>query len=295
MNRYAFFLGCTIPARSRNYEMSARAVARKLGLEMVDIADFGCCGFPMKASDQEAAALLAARNLSLADAADLDICTLCSACASMLGEEAHRLSHDSEHLAEVNRRLAGIDRSCSGNVKVKHFAHVLMEESGLERLRENVTVDLKDLPVAVHYGCHYLKPSDIYPEGDDPEIPVSLERLIEAVGARPVEYARKTDCCGGAVLVADELTALSMAKAKLDHVKAAGARAMCVVCPFCSVMYDDNQKSIEARFEVEYRLPVLFLPQLIGLALGLDRKELGLNMNVVKTKQLTGEILGTDD
>ena len=295
MNRYAFFLGCTIPARSRNYEMSARAVAKRLGLEIVDIADFGCCGFPMKATDQAAAGLLAARNLALAEGAGMDICTLCSACTSMLSEEAHRLAHDAGHLAEANRHLAGIGRSCSGTARVRHFARVLIEDVGLDRIRESITVDLKGLPVAIHYGCHYLKPSEIYPGWDDPEAPKSIERILEAIGARPVAYAGEKDCCGGAVLVADEDTALGMAKGKLDHVKAAGAKTLCVVCPFCSVMYDDNQKSIENKFETRYQIPVLFLPQIMGLAMGVDRKELGLNMNVVKTKQLTGEILGQDE
>jgi heterodisulfide reductase subunit B2 len=290
--KYALFLGCTIPARSRNYEMSARAVAHRLGIELVDIFDFSCCGFPLKSSDMKQAGLLAARNLALAEAQGLPICTLCSACTSMLAEEAHLLARDRALLEEVNRKLGKVGLSYSGHVKVKHFARVLMEDVGLDRIREAVTVDLKGLPVATHYGCHYLKPSEIYEGVEDPENPSSLEALVTAVGARSVEYAHKRDCCGGAVLVADEETALKMAKGKLDHVKNAGAKAMNVVCPFCSVMYDDNQKSIENQFETSYGIPVLFLSQILGLAMGFDRKELGLNMNVVKTKGLTEEITG---
>ncbi len=290
--KYALFLGCTIPARSRNYEMSARAVARKLGLDLVDIPDFSCCGFPLKSSDGKKAGLLAARNLALAEAEGLSICTLCSACASMLAEEAHRLARDRALMEETNQELEKVGLSYGGSVKVKHFARVLLDEVGLDRIREAVSVDLKDLAVATHYGCHYLKPSEIYEEAEDPENPSSLEEIIEAVGARSVPYDRKKDCCGGAILVADEQTALGMAKQKLDRVKAAGAGVMNVVCPFCSVMYDDNQKSIEGQFDVSYGIPVLFLPQIMGLAMGFDRKELGLNMNVVKTKKLTEEIIG---
>ena len=290
--RYALFLGCTIPARSRNYELSARAVAHRLGIEFVDIVDFSCCGFPLKSSDMKEAVLLAARNLALAEAQDLPVCTLCSACTSMLAEVAHQLANDSALLDEVNGELGRVGLTYGGKAEVKHFARVLMEDVGLDRIREEVKVDLKGLTVATHYGCHYLKPSKIYDGVEDPEDPSSLEELVDAAGARSVEYAHKKDCCGGAVLVADEETALRMAKGKLDHVKEAGARAMNVVCPFCSVMYDDNQKSIENQFEVSYGIPVLFLPQILGLAMGFDRKELGLNMNVVKTKSLTEEIIG---
>jgi heterodisulfide reductase subunit B2 len=290
--KYALFLGCTIPARSRNYEMSARVVARKLGLDLVDLPDFSCCGFPLKSSDGKKAGLLAARNLALAEAEGLSISTLCSACASMLAEEAHRLGRDRTLLDETNRELEKVGLSYGGGVKVKHFARVLLDDVGLDRIREAVSVDLKGLAVATHYGCHYLKPSEIYEEAEDPENPSSLEAILESVGARSVPYDRKKDCCGGGVLVAHEQTALGMAKQKLDRVKASGARAMNVVCPFCSVMYDDNQKSIEGQFDVSYEIPVLFLPQIMGLAMGFGRKELGLNMNVVKTKELTEEIIG---
>lgn len=292
--KYALFLGCTIPARSRNYELSARVVAHRLGIEFTDIFDFSCCGFPLKSSDMKQAGLLAARNLALAEAQGLPICTLCSACTSMLAEEAHHLGRDRALLHEVNAELKKVGLSYGGHAKVKHFARVLLEDVGLDRIREKVRVDLKDLPVATHYGCHYLKPSEIYKQVEDPENPSSLEELVNAAGAHSVEYQHKKDCCGGAVLAADEETALRMAKRKLDHVKEAGAKALNVVCPFCSVMYDDNQKSIESQFEASYQIPVLYLPQILGLAMGFDRKELGLNMNVVKTKSLTEEIIGEE-
>ena len=292
--KYALFLGCTIPARSRNYEMAARAVAARLGIEFQDQKDFSCCGFPIKASDEHGATLLAARNLALAEEMDLEICTLCSACTAMLAEVAHKLRHDEGLRAEINADLSVVGREVKGTARVRHFARVLLEDVGADRIRESVKVDLKGLPVAVHYGCHYLKPSYIYEGGEDPEAATSLDELITAAGAQSLPYNRKKFCCGGSVLVADEKTALGMAKEKLDQVQAAGGRSMVVVCPFCSVMYDDNQKSIESAFNVSYQIPVLYLPQLLGLAMGMDRKALGLNMNVVKTNKITEEILGTE-
>jgi heterodisulfide reductase subunit B len=118
------------------------------------------------------------------------------------------------------------------------------------------------------------------------EDPKTLDILVAATGARVVDYSGKKRCCGGPVLPVDEKTALTVTKQKLDDIKSAGADAICLVCPFCAVMYDSNQKSIETEFDESYNLPVLYLPQILGIAMGYDRKELGLNTNVVKTKNL---------
>ena len=127
--KYALFLGCTIPARSRNYELSARRVAQKLGIELVDVPDFICCGFPIKSADQKASMLLAAYNLSLAEERGLNVCALCSSCTSALTEAAHHLSEDSDMREQVNESLSRVGRSYEGGVKVRHFARILYEGS----------------------------------------------------------------------------------------------------------------------------------------------------------------------
>ena len=289
--KYALFLGCTIPARSRNYELSARKVAEKLGIEFVDVEDFICCGFPIKSADQNSAMILAAYNLSLAQERGLNICTLCSSCTSALTEVAHQLSEDDVVREVINQRLAAVGRRYDGGVKVRHFARTMFEEVGLDDIKKHFQNDLHALHVAIHYGCHYLKPSEIYDHFDDPEDPETLDALVAVTGAKVVDYADKKMCCGGPVLPVDEKTALSVTKQKLDAVADAGANALCLVCPFCAVMYDSNQKSIESEFETTYQLPVLYLPQILGLAMGMERKELGLNLNVVKTKDLTSLIM----
>lgn len=279
-------MGCTIPARSRNYELSARKVADQLGIELVDIAEFICCGFPVKSGDMKSAMVLGAYNLALAQKKKLDLCTLCSSCASALTETAHLLAEDEDARGEINAILSRGGLEYNGDVKVRHFARILYEEIGVDEIKRHIKRDLNDLPVAIHYGCHYLKPSDIYDQFDDVEDPGTLDHLVSITGAEVVDYPGKKNCCGGPILPVDEATALSVAKEKLDHIKHAGAEAICLVCPFCAVMYDSNQKGIEAEFETTYDLPVLYLPQLLGIAMGFDRKELGLNMNVVKTKNL---------
>lgn len=281
---YALFLGCTIPARSRNYEASARRVAQKVGLTLVDLPEFVCCGFPIKNMDQAAAGILAGYNLALASARGLDLCTLCSSCTSALTEVSHHLQETEAAREAMNRRLVPAGVAMGRPVRVRHLARILYEEIGPATIAEHVEKRLRGLKIAIHYGCHYLKPSDVFGGFDDPEDPRSIDALVSLTGAEVVEYSGKKRCCGGPVLPVDQEVALEVTRGKLDAVKAAGAEALCVVCPFCSVMYDGNQKSLAS--EAPYDLPVLYLTQLLGVAMGFDRKALGLNMNVVKTKGL---------
>ncbi|MFB0569024.1 MAG: CoB--CoM heterodisulfide reductase iron-sulfur subunit B family protein [Nitrososphaeria archaeon] len=286
--RYALFLGCTIPARSRDYELSSRKVAERLGVELVDLNEFACCGFPIESLDQEAALLMAARNLGIAESKGLDMCTLCSACTSILTETNQRIQEDGAVRTRVNKKLAAIDKNYTGSTAVTHFSRVLFEDIGIERIEKETTHKLTSLKIAPHYGCHYLKPSNIYDRFDDPENPKTLHRLIAATDAQVVSYEREKDCCGGGVLAVDEDLALGIAREKLQHAKAAGADAICLICPFCAIMYDDNQRKIEAKFSETYGLPVIYYAQLLGLALGMSAQDLGLSR--AKTEALLTKI-----
>jgi heterodisulfide reductase subunit B len=280
---YSLFLGCTVPVRARNYEMSTRRVAEALGVKLVDVDGFVCCGFPVKSVHYESFLLTAASNLIVAEARDLDVCTLCSACTSVLTEVNNLLGRDYELRANVLRKLGVREKFRFGNsIRVRHFARILFEEVGLEKIRESVKNRLTGLKVAAHYGCHYLKPSEIYDSFDDPENPRSLDLLIEATGAQAVDYENKNLCCGAGILAMDERISFSMANKKLASLQEAQMDLVTLVCPFCSVMYDDNQANVESMFGVKYALPVVYYPQLLGLALGIDKKELGLNINRVK-------------
>jgi heterodisulfide reductase subunit B len=287
VKRYALYLGCTAPVRAMNYELSTRNTAGRLGIELVDINDFGCCGFPLKSVHHESALLLSARNLALAEEQGLDICALCSSCTGTLAEANHALQSDEQLRERVNDELeAATGRRYHGTIRVRHFARVLYEEVGLERIQEAVTVDLSDLRLAAHYGCHYLKPVEAHDGFDDPENPHSLDRLIEALGASSIYYEGWDQCCGGGILGADEETALALPHLKLERVVAAGADALVVICPFCDIMYELQQRRIEKLYETRYRLPVLFYPQLLGLAMGLSADEVGLRLNRVKSRKL---------
>jgi len=285
--RYALYLGCTAPVRAMNYELAARHTASRLGIGLVDINDFGCCGFPLKSVHHESALLLSARNLALAEEQELDICALCSSCTGTLAEANHALQDDDALRERVNDELeAATGRRYNGTSRVRHLARILYEEVGLERIQEAVTVDLSDLRLAAHYGCHYLKPIEAHDGFDDPENPHSLDRLIEALGASSIYYEGREQCCGGGILGADEETALALPRLKLERAVAAGADALVVICPFCDIMYELQQRRIEKLYEARYNLPVVFYPQLLGLAMGLSADQVGLRLNRVKSRKL---------
>jgi heterodisulfide reductase subunit B len=291
--RFALYLGCTVPVRAMNYEIAARRTAERLRIEFVDVEGFACCGYPAKPMSWEAALLMTANNLALAEEQELDICTLCSACTSTLVEANKHLQEDEALRSRINEQLAETTgRRYEGTVTVRHYARILYEDTGLDRLREMASVDLASFGFAAHYGCHFLKPAHIYDGFDDPENPHTLGDLIEATGARLVPYEEEDGCCGGGILAIDQETALAIAKSKLDHIRTTGADAMVLICPFCDIMYEINQRSIERQYDVTYRLPVLYYPQLLGLALGFTPDELGFRLNRVKAKKIIQEFAG---
>ena len=183
-----------------------------------------------------------------------------------------------------------IDYRLTKNIVVKHFVKVLYEDIGTKEIEKRIKRKLSNLKLAAHYGCHYLKPTDIYTNPEDPENPQSLDDLIRVTGAESVGYEKKTDCCGAGVLAISEDLAYSLGRPKLATLAKDSVDAMVLMCPFCSVMLDDNQKKMEQKFQEQYNIPVLFYPQLLGLAMGLDEKALGLRMNRVSTKKLLEKI-----
>lgn len=290
--KYALYPGCTVLGRGRNYEMAVRAVAGALGLELVENDDFECCGFPLKSIHHDTFLMMAARNILSAADKRLNICTLCSACTGSLTEVNKHLI---EHFNEKARILALLRKNDMAyrlheNISVKHFAKVLFEDVGLDEIARFITRKLTGLKFAAHYGCHYLKPTGIYRNPEDPENPHSLDELIRITGAETLSYGTKTNCCGASIMAMNDDIAYSIAQMKLHELVKEAPDAIVLVCPFCSVMYDDNQRNIEQKFSEKYGIPVLYYPQLLGLAMGMDERVLGLRMNRVSTKSLLAKI-----
>ncbi len=290
MTSYALFLGCTIPARQPNYELSARKALAKLGIELVDLANMTCCcPPPIQSVDLETSLAVAAYNICLAEEADLNTVTLCSGCFESLAMTNAMLKNDEQLKAKINRILSQVGKEFLGSKEVKHFLQVLMDDVGLKRLKQSVSKPLSNLKVAPFYGCHALRPSELL-KLDDPERPSLLENLIETLGAEIVEYRNKLKCCGGLLRgISDDLT-LNLAREKLANTTKAGADCIVTLCPFCFVALDIGQMQIKAKLQETYDMPVLHYSELLALALGIDPKELALQTHKIKTDKILNKI-----
>ncbi len=273
--RYLLFLGCVIPYRVSSYETSARKTLEKLGVELVEMPEFTCCGFPLDPVNHDMMLTLAARNLCIAEQQNLKIMTLCNGCFGVLNHVNRELKEDRELREKVNEYLKEIGMEFKGTTEVKHLIHVLAEDVGFEKIKETVQKPLTHLKVAVHTGCHVLRPAK-YLDSDDPENPTLLKNLVRTTGAECLDYMDENECCGNPIIGVNSEIPLQLAREKLDHIKAVGAQALITVCPFCHMMYDLNQPRIERAFNEKFGIPVLHYPQLLGLAMGMDPEELAL-------------------
>jgi len=282
--RYMLFLGCVIPYRISSYELSARKVAKKLGIELVEMPEFNCCGLPLDPVSHDMMLTLAARNLCLAEQQNLNIMTLCTGCAGTMRKVNMTLKKDKKLKEMVNGYLKETGLEFKGTTKVRHLVQVLAEDVGLEKIKATVQKVLNPLKVAEHAGCHVLRPTK-YIGFDDPENPTILKNLIELTGAKCVDYMDETECCGAPIIGVNDTIPLQLAREKLDHIRTAGAQALITVCPFCHMMYDLHQSRIERAFNEKFDIPVLHYTQLLGLAMGFSPDELGfkeLRVNATK-------------
>jgi len=286
--KYLIFLGCVIPYRLSSYEISARKVLARLGVELVEMPEYNCCGFPMDPVNHDVMLILAARNLCVAERENLNILTLCNGCFGTLNKANKTLKEDKEERERINKYLAEFGMEFKGTIEVKHLVHVLAEDVGFEKIKDSVKKPLSSLRVAQHTGCHLVRPKKLI-EKDDPENPTLLKELIKLTGAKPLDYMDEAECCGNPIIGVNESIPFQMAKEKLEHIRAVGAQALITVCPFCHMMYDLNQPRIERAFNEKFNIPVLHYPQLLGLAMGFTPEELLLNELRVKPADLLNE------
>ncbi len=288
-HKYLMFLGCAIPYRVSAFEVSARKVLAKLGVELVEMPEFNCCGLPLDPVSHETMLVLAARNLALAEREGLDIITLCPGCAGTLKKVNRMLKEDETLREKINGHLKEAGLGFKGTVNAKHFMQVLIEDVGLEKVKDSVVRPLSMIRVAEHNGCHILRPKE-YIGFDDPEDPKSLKTLIEATGADCLDYMDETLCCGAPSVGVNDKIALQLARDKLSNMKAVEAEAMVTICPFCHIMYDTNELRIEKMFNEAFGIPVLHYPQLLGLAMGMKPEELAFNELRVDNSKLLKQI-----
>jgi heterodisulfide reductase subunit B len=282
MPAYAYFWGCYVPGRLPYMEKSTRAVLERLRIDAVDLDGLTCC--PEKTMIRNMSyrdwLLTAARNLTVAEEADRVFVTPCTGCFSTLKEAQVKLLSEPALRDNVNRELTRIGREYRGTADVMHVLDVLYQDIGPAALRSRVTYPMTGLRIAVHYGCHLLRPSGAL-LFDDPFWPNKLDKLVTALGADSVPYSSKMECCGNLLLRAgEEETARAMSRSKLQDMIGEEADALALVCPSCMMQYDNVQFLLQREGE-DLHLPVLYYPELLGLALGMEPDELGLDRHRV--------------
>ena len=283
--KFALFLGCQIPVRLKQYETSSKAILERLGVGLVDIEEFNCCGYPLRNIEFKAFLLASARNLSLAEKKKLDVMTLCQCCYGSLKKADYLIKENASLRKEVNKSLEKEGLKYEGGVEVKHLLSVLYHEVGLASIKEKVTKAFKGLKIATHYGCHVLRPSQIV-RFDDPVTPTLFDKLVEATGAESIDWPMQLECCGAPLWgIHDELSTEITLK-KLKNGRESGADYLCTACTYCQIQFDTVQQMILSQRGLNHPLPSILYPQLLGLSMGINSETLGLKMNKIPISEV---------
>ncbi len=284
--RYAYYPGCSLHASAKEYDVSWKAVSERLGIELVEMSDWNCCGTVHATNvNRGLATALSARNLTIAESMGLDVAVPCNGCYKNLRGASEELSQDAELREKINSCLS---RPLQGDVAVRHPLYIILEDVGLDGLGE-VPRPLSQLKVAPYYGCVLTRPPAT-PPVDDPEDPQGMDRLLEALGADVVPYGYKTKCCGGAVLVSHTDVSLELTGRLLREAKNAGAECLVVACPMCQMALDAYQSKVERKLGERLDLPILYFTQLLGIALGINSSQLGLGRLFVSASKVLARV-----
>ncbi len=285
--KYTVYWGCMISTVEYGYEMSVREVFPRLGVKLVELGWNACCGYPLMQINVKIWLYLASRILAEAQKAERPLFVPCNGCHISLSEAQHMLSNRGDLSSWVNTLLAEEDLNFNPNAPVKllHTIQVLHDEVGLGKLKA-ATVKPLGFKIACHYGCHIIRPSE-YPRVDDPENPSKMEAILETIGAKTSDYPERLECCGAGANVVEPEFVASLCGWKLKAVKARGFNAMVTSCPACQANYDAKQDIIrQVTKDSEISLPVFYLTQLVGLAMGVEPRKLGLNLNKSPVEKL---------
>jgi len=289
---YGLFLGCVIPNRYPFIEASIRNVFDFLGAELLDLEGAACCPAPgvFRAFHIPTWLVIAARNISIAEELGVSPITGCNGCYGTLRDAWVEMEHDKALKKEVQNHLAKIGRTYKGNMEPKHVLQAFYLDMGLDYLKDHIKYKFKDLKVGVHYGCHILKPSDKRPWDGEYECPTFFDEIVEITGAKSIDYADKYMCCGagGAVRSAIKEVAADFTREKLVNLREAGVDIIVDCCPFCHLQLDLGQMEVNGIYKdiigEPFKIPVIYVTQLLGLAFGMDPNLLGL----VKNHELAG-------
>lgn len=289
--RYAFWPGCVSKGACPELYQSIMAVAPRLELELVELKEASCTGAGViSEQNQELADTLNARTFAMAERLGLPLMNICSTCQGVMSNVQNRLQNNGDYLARVNATLAEEGLHYSGDVAIKNFLWILVEDIGLDKIKSLVTRPLEGLRTGPFYGCYILRPSKVVGITEQTRRDTYLEKVIEAVGAQPVDYGGKFKCCGFPILTMNRKNSLSMAGDHLLEAKDLGADCLVTPCPLCHLNLDAQQPDAAAVKKRDIGLPIVHLPQFMGLALGMEPKELGLQRHVVSTRKVLAKL-----
>ncbi len=276
--KYAFFQGCNIPIRIKQYATSTEAVFNTFGIELEVVPDFNCCGYPARNVDEKAYLLPSVRNMAIAEKMGLDIVVICNCCFASLQKAKSVMAGDSNLKDELNGFLSKESLQYSGKVQIKHFLTVLYEDIGIEQIKSRLVNRITDLNISVIHGCHILRPREIT-AFDDSFVPRITDELVQLTGATSLDWRGKLECCGAALAGINTELSHKLLQDKIAGAEAAGADYMTPVCSYCHLQFDTTQKNIHDAAPLGKLLPVLLYPQLLGLCLGIDEQLLGIDQN----------------
>jgi len=281
--KYALFTGCVAKGAGRENLVATTLACEKLDIELVEMTDAACCGAGVISEDNPLVAdILNARTFAQAEAQGLDIMNICTTCQGVHRKAQRKLEDKPAHRTRVNAELKkDTGWEYAGTVKVKHFYEVLLHDYGLTRLEEKVTTPLEGLKVGAFYGCYATRPPEVN-DLENPDDPDELERLVEVLGATPVQYDERLKCCGFPIAMMNKENSLQLSGNAIVGAKQAGVDVMVTPCPLCHLNLDAYQPEIESRLGKKLRVPILHMPQLVALALGVPKNALRLNTHIVR-------------
>ncbi len=279
MRYYSYYPGCSTKATATGLGLSIKAVAKPLEIELKELEGWTCCGStPYGSLDEIEAIPVAVYNLALAEKTGLNLVTPCTGCFVTFTKANLQLKDNPQLMSQVNQALAVANLEYQGRVKIRLLTEVLVNDVSPEVIAAKVQRGLNGLRVAPYYGCQLVRPNFGF---DDPEAPQELDRLVISLGAEAVPFPMKNRCCGGSLIIPEEGMALGLIYKLLKNAVKGGAQCIVTPCPLCQINLDAYQNKVNSRFKSSFNLPVLFVTQLIGLALGIDAESLGLNTNIV--------------
>ncbi len=289
MKKFAYFPGCSLEKLAQSYNNSSVETTRLLGVELQELEDWNCCGATTYFHvDQLLAYTLVARNLAMAEKEGLDLVAPCSACYKNAYFTNKYIKEDPDLAEHINYALEEDDLQFNGTINVHHVIEIFVNEIGVEKIKSKITNPLEGLRVAPYYGCQIVRPKH---NGTDAENPHFFEELVSAMGADTVDYPERLRCCGASLIMTSRHAALNMVRTLLQSAVDCETNVIATACPLCQVNLECYQPQVNEEFGTNFNMPVLYFTQLLGLAMGLPPKKVGIGSELVSAAPIFDKYL----